>query len=208
MTVEMIRDERLRLVDRLSGLPDSDWDRPSLCTGWTIRHVLAHLVTPFTVSAPAMALKVARYRGLSGAMDAAARQIAAEQPPDRLLSKLQANASSAFRPPGMPIATPLTDIVAHSADIRWPLGDPVADWAAPSRLLPVLEFLTSRRARASFVPAGRLRGVALVAEDQDWRYGEGAVVQGPSLVLAMAILGRQAAFPAVSGEGVPLLSRN
>lgn len=206
-TVETIRDERLLLVERLRDLPDSDWDRPSLCTGWSVRHVVAHLVTPFAVRPPAMALAVSRHRGIGGAMDAAARRIAAERAPDELLSVLEANASSSFRPPGLPLGAPLTDAIAHSADIRWALGDPVADWSSPSRLVPVLRFLTSRRALAGFVPPGRLRGVALVATDQEWRHGDGATVSGPSLLLAMAVLGRRAAMSGVAGDGVPLLVR-
>ena len=35
MTIELIRDERLRLVERRRALSDDDWDRPSLCGGWT-----------------------------------------------------------------------------------------------------------------------------------------------------------------------------
>jgi hypothetical protein len=72
--------------------------------------------------------------------------------------------------------------------------------------VPVLDFLTGPRARISFVPSGRLRGVALVAEDQDWKHGAGAVVRGTSLVLVMAALGREVAVPLVSGEGVALLA--
>lgn len=206
MTAATIREERLLLAERLQPLSDSDWERPSLCAGWTIRHVLAHLVTPFVVSAPAMVVAVTRHRSIGRAMDGAARRIAAQRAPEELLSILQANASSTFRPPGLPLGAPLTDAVAHSADIRWALGDPPADWASPARLRPVLDFLTGARARAGFVPPGRLRGVALVAEDQDWRHGAGAVVRGPSLALALAVLGRAAAIPHVSGEGVALLT--
>lgn len=199
--------ERLLLVERLQGLPCSDWERPSPCAGWTVRDVLAHLITPFVVSAPAMALAVARRRSISRAMDDAARRIATDRDPQELLSVLETHASSPFRPPGMPPAAPLTDVVAHSADIRWALGDPVADWAAPARLRPVLDFLTGPRAYAGFVPRGRLRGVALAAEDQDWRHGGGAPVRGPSLLLAMAVLGRERAMAAVCGEGAALLAR-
>lgn len=205
MTAEAIRDERLALVERLRTLSDSDWDRPSLCAGWAVRHVLAHLVTPFVVSTPAMGRAVIRHRSIGRAMDSAARRIAAEQEPQALVSILQANAASTFRPPAMPLAAPLTDAVAHSADIRWALGDPTSDWASASRLLPVLDFLTGLRARAGFVPPGRLNGVELVAEDQDWRHGEGAVVRGPSLALAMAVLGRRAAAAHLSGPGAAVL---
>lgn len=202
-----IRDERLLLVDRLRGLPDDAWDRPSLCAGWTVRHVLAHLVTPFTVSAPSMAVAVARHRSIDRAMDAAARRIAEDREPDDLLSVLEDHASSAFHPPGLPLAAALTDAVVHSADIRWGLGDPRGDWGAPGRLAPVLDFLTSRRAGAGFVPPGRLRGLALRADDIAWERGVGAEVRGPALVLAMGILGREQAFPGLTGDGVTWLAR-
>lgn len=142
-------------------------------------------------------------RSIGGAMDATARRIAAEREPGDLLSTLEANASSTFRPPGMPPAAPLTDAVAHGADIRWALGDPAADWSSPSRLLPVLDFLTSPPARAGFVPPGRLRGMTLVVEDQDWRHGEGAVVRGASLAVVMGVLGRGAAAPHLSERALP-----
>ena len=206
MSVETIRTERLLLAERLEGLAEADWDRPSLCAGWSIRHVLAHLVTPFVVSAPAMALEVTRHRGIGRAMDATARRIAGRRTPDELLAILRSHAGSPSRPPAMPLSAPLTDAVVHSADVRWALGDPVPDWSSPSRLRPVLDFLVSVRALAGFVPPGRLAGVALAAEDQDWRHGGGAVVRGPSLALAMAVLGRREAMARVSGEGVARLA--
>ncbi len=193
-------------MERLRALTENQWDEPSLCVGWTIRHVLAHLVTPFSVSAPAMALSVSRHRSISRAMDIAAQRLATQRTPEELLSVLEAHAGSTFRPPGLPLEAPLTDVVCHGADIRWALGDSVADWSDPARLRPVLNFLIGPRARAGFVPSGRLRGVALVADDQQWRHGHGAEVRGPSLALAMAVLGRDVALTAVSGEGVPLLA--
>ncbi|MDQ3612427.1 MAG: maleylpyruvate isomerase family mycothiol-dependent enzyme [Actinomycetota bacterium] len=207
MAVETIRQERLLLVERLRALSESQWDEPSLCAGWTIRHVLAHLVTPFSVSAPAMALAVSRHRSIGRAMDSAAQRLATQRTPEELLSVLEAKAGSTFRPPGMPLEAPLTDVVCHGADIRWALGEPVADWSDPARLRPVLDFLTGPRARAGFVPAGRLRGLALVATDQQWRRGQGVEVRGPSLALAMAMLGRDAALTVLSGEGVVLLAQ-
>lgn len=77
----------------------------------------------------------------------------------------------------------------------------MADWSSPTRLLPVLGFLTGARARAGFVPPGRVRGLALRATDQDWRHGTGQVVAGPSLLLAMAVLGRPEALSGLTGGG-------
>ena len=192
-------------MERLRGLGDDDWHRPSLCAGWSVAQVVAHLVTPFLVSPGSMALTVLRRGGISAAMDDAARRIAGRHSGEELLSILEVHASSTFRPPGLPLGAPLADVVAHGADIRWALGDPVEDWGPPRRLLPALNFLTSRRAAAGFVPPGRLRALRLSAEDQDWSRGNGADVRGPSVLLALAALGRAPALTAVEGDGAGIL---
>lgn len=204
--ITTIRQERLALVERLRDLPAEDWDRPSLCAGWRIRDVLAHLTTPYLVSVPAMAAEFVRHRGVSRAMDAVARRLADEHPSDELLAVLEANAGTPFRPPGLPLNAPLTDAIAHSADIRWALSDPVADWSDdPTRVRPVLDFLTGPRALTGFVRPGRVRGLGLVADDQDWRHGRGAEVRGPGLLLALGILGRAPAIDRLTGDGVASL---
>jgi uncharacterized protein (TIGR03083 family) len=38
-----IDDERSRLADLMEGLSDAEWRTPSLCAGWTVRDVAAHL---------------------------------------------------------------------------------------------------------------------------------------------------------------------
>lgn len=200
-TGEWLRDERLGLVAWLSDLSAPDWDTPSLCRGWTVRHVVAHLVTPFVIRPSQMAVQVARARGLSGAMDAVARDLA-DRPPEALLALLQEHAASTFRPPGLPLSAPLTDVVVHGADIRWALGDGRGDWAEVERLRPVLDFLVSARALAGFMPRKRTRGLHLIAQDQDWSSGSGDEVRGTSLALALGLLGRAAALPLLDGIGV------
>lgn len=205
--IETLAAERRALVARLRGLPDADWQRPSLCAGWSVHHVVAHLTTPFLAGVPRVVATTVRTRGISAAMDAVARDLAAQHAPERLLDVLEAHAASPSRPPGLPLAAPLTDAVCHSADVRWALGDGPADWGDPARLVPVLRFLTSRRAALGFVPRGRLRGVALLAEDVGLQSGSGAPVHGPALVVAMAVLGRPEALPLLTGEGVARLGR-
>lgn len=201
---EVIRQERLGLVGRLRELPDAAWTTPSLCAGWSVHHVVAHLVMPFSVTPPQLMLQVVRSRGLAAATDHIANQLR-ERPPSELLARLEENAASTFRPPGLPAAAPLTDIVAHNVDVRWALGDAHDDWGRPDRLRPALDFLVGPRARAGFVPRNRLKGLRLVADDQDWAHGSGADVTGSSLALAMAVLGRSAALPSLRGEGVEAL---
>ena len=198
--------ERRALVVRLRGLPDAQWSTPSLCAGWTVHHVLAHLTTPFLVSRPAMAVRFLRHGGIGAAMDATARELAS-RPAEELLDVLEANAGSRFVPPGFQLPTPLTDAVVHSVDIRWALGDARSDWAAPERLRPVLDFLVSPMAIGGFLPPSRRSGLHLVAGDQSWESGRGAEVRGPSLSLALALLGRRPALEDLSGDGVDVLAQ-
>ena len=41
---ELVRREREALVEDLAGLSDEQWELPSLCSGWTVHDVAAHLV--------------------------------------------------------------------------------------------------------------------------------------------------------------------
>ena len=204
--VDDIAAERRALVERLRGLPDDQWQTPSLCSGWSVHHVLAHLTTPFLVSRPGMGLRFLRHRGIGTAMDATARDLA-RRTPSELLDVLEQNAGSSFVPPGMRLPTPLTDIVVHSADIRWALGDPHEDWGDPRRLRPVLAFLVSPLAVAGFLPPSRRAGLRLAADDQAWEHGSGAEVRGPSLSLALGLLGRRTALEDLTGDGVQVLAR-
>ncbi|QNN55211.1 hypothetical protein [Nocardioides mesophilus] len=55
------------------------------------------------------------------------------------------------------------------------------------------------------VPRRRAEGLRLVADDQDWSWGEGRAVDGPSEALAMALAGRAVAVDDLSGPGADLL---
>ena len=207
MLTDLIREERLALVDRLGRVTDDEWSTPSLCEGWTVHMVLAHLATPFLVSRGEMMRTVTRRASVAKAFDQHTRAIAASHSPAALIDVLRDHAATAFRPPGMPFEAPFTDIVAHNADIRWSLGDDHTYWDDPSRLTPALDFLTTPRARVGFVRAGAGRAVTLVADDVEWRHGTGAQATGPALSLAMALLGRAAAYDDLRGSGVSVLQR-
>jgi len=203
--IDDIAQERRTLVERLRVLPRDQWQTPSLCTGWTVHHVLAHLATPFLVSRPTMGLRFLRHRGIGPGMDATARSLA-RRSPQELLDVLEQNAASSFAPPGVGLVAPLTDLVVHGVDIRWPLGDSHEDWADPQRLRPSLDFLLGRRATLGFLPASRPAGLRLVASDQDWAQGTGQEVRGTSLALVLGLLGRRPALDDLSGDGVAVLA--
>ena len=67
----------------------------------------------------------------------------------------------------------------------------------------VLDWLS--RGVPGLVPKRRLGGLSLRANDQDWSWGIGAEVIGPSEALALAVSGRLVPLDDLSGSGVDLL---
>lgn len=198
--------ERLAVVDRLKAASPEVWDHPSLCDGWSVHDVVAHLATTFLVSMPTLVWNFVAAGSVDRALDRLAHRIAASHTGPDLLAVLKVNADNTVRVPLVPPVGPMVDAIAHSADIRWALGDGHDDWGDPKRLLPALQFLTNVRAIIGFVPLGRLHDVSLRATDQSWSFGRGDDVSGPSLSLMMAILGRTAALDDLEGDGVSALA--
>jgi uncharacterized protein (TIGR03083 family) len=44
---DMIAAQRAELAEVLAGLPAPRWDEPTLCAGWRVREVVAHITMPF-----------------------------------------------------------------------------------------------------------------------------------------------------------------
>ena len=195
-----IDDERGSLADLLEQLPPADWERPSLCAGWRVREVAAHLaLAHLRFGAAASALVRAR-----GSFDRMVDQTAREHavvPTGQLVAEIRAMRGSRRHAPGTSIVEPLTDVLVHGQDIARPLGlhRPVpADAAAVS---------ASRvwSLNWPFWPRSRLRGLALQATDHPWRIGAGQPVTGSMGDLLLLLTGRTCVVDRFSGEGVPTL---
>ena len=205
-TFDLIATERLRLADALDQLSPADWDSPSLCEGWTVHQVAAHLNAPWSVSIPSMALSVVRARSLDGGLDRVARQLAGSLDPQACIAGLRDHAGSHFTPPGAGPEAPLTDVLVHGGDMLRPLGRSVVP--TPEARTTTLRWLAGGRARG-FVPRGRVAGLVLEATDVECVAGPGpAAVRGPALALSAALCGRAAWLGDLSGDGLgPLTSR-
>ena len=200
----LVAAERRRLADSLDGLPAEAWESPSLCAGWTVHVVAAHLNAPWEASIPTVVLEIARARSLSGGFDRLARRVADRLPPAACVAGLRDNAESRFTPPGFGPEAPLTDLIVHGADMLQPSDRSVA--VDPVALAIALEFLSKGSAKG-FVPKGRIDGLAFEASDLEFRGGTGPdVVRGPGLALCAAICGRRALLDQLSGEGLATLS--
>lgn len=197
--------ERLDLADLLEDLSDEEWAHPSLCAGWRIRDVAAHLALAHTGRAQAV-VGILRAGGSFDRMirDTARRH--ATVPTKQVIAEIRAMGGSRRRAPGVTHLEPLLDILVHGQDIAIPLGRPrtmpvdAAATAATRVWTMGWPFSTAFRART------RLRGLELVATDTDWSVGEGAQVEGPVEALLLLLTGRTASVSRLSGTGVGQLA--
>ena len=189
--------ERERLLAVLEGLDDAGWRTPSLCTGWTVRDVVVHLLMPYELSVPRFLALMAR----SGfRFDRAADRWARtdDRSPADVVSALQDTEHRTFEAgPGAPAEAPLSHLVIHAEDVYRPLGVPSP--TDPEDAGIALGQLIGRRALAPAL----LDGLAFTATDTDWRHGTGATVSGPATALLTTLAGRPAALDELTGEGVP-----
>ena len=190
--------ERAALADLLDGLGEAGWATPSLCSGWSVRHVVAHLLMPYRLSVPRFMLKMVAGRF---DFDRVADRWATGYPgaDQELVAALRGTARQKFNVPGSPPEAPLSHLVIHQEDIRRPLG--AQHSANPVSANATLDQLTSPAARGSFTP-GLLDGLAVVSSDTGWRSGEGDEVVGSASALITTIAGRRAALDELSGPGV------
>jgi len=199
---EEIADERRGLADLLSGLTVEQRATPSLCSAWTVQDVLGHLIVPLVVSLP----KFVRAIVLSGgsfdrANDRLARQ-QAKRPFEEIVEILHRKADKRFTPPGAGPEAPLTDVLVHGLDIRWPLG--LTRQIPAERLHVSLAFLTTHSA-SGLIAGKTLDGLRFEATDVDWAHGSGPRVLGSAEALLLAITGRTSALSHLQGDGVATL---
>ena len=181
----LIAAERRELADVLAGLPPEAWDRPTLCAGWRVREVVAHVTMPFRYSTPRFVLEMIRSGGRFNRMaDRCARHDATASP-DELIAALRDNATHPWKPPGADLDAALTHDVIHGLDITTPLG---IDLHLPEATLrTVLNAVTGPASMKHF--GVDLDGIELHAEDFDWSYGTGTPVIGTAQNLALILSG-------------------
>jgi len=197
----MVHAEREALASDLESLDEAQWATASLCDGWTVRDVLAHMTATAKMTAPRFVGKMVS-SGFS-LTRLQAKDILAESgsSPAETLARFKAEVRSTKRPPG-PIESWLGEAIIHGEDIRRPLG--IRYQHQPDAAVRVAEFY-----KGSNLIVGakkRIAGLRLRATDADWERGEGQEVSGPIVSLVMAMTGRKAALADLSGDGVAALS--
>ncbi|MEV2222366.1 maleylpyruvate isomerase family mycothiol-dependent enzyme [Nocardia vinacea] len=195
--------ERLELADFFDDLEDHEWAVPSLCGGWTVHEVLAHVTLSNRVTLGQTLLGVLRARGDWNRMTAdLARERAARFTPAELVAQLRESAGSTRRAPGAGPLDPLADTIIHGQDIARPLGRVRQVPTKPG--VAALDHIIGSR---FYGARQRLRGIRLTAVDADWSAGDGPdEVRGPLSDLLLVSTGRVAGLSGLAGSGVARLT--
>jgi uncharacterized protein (TIGR03083 family) len=187
--------ERRDQVALYSSLSEQDWNTPSLCSGWRVREVLAHITMPFRYSLPRVAWEMVKARGSFDRMaDRRARMDAEQLSAAQLWESLRDNIEHPWSPPGGGPIGALSHDVIHGLDVSTPLGRDSS--ASPERVGMVLAGLRPKNVAFFGVD---LDGVELRATDIDWSHGTGEPVHGRAQDLLLLLCGRR--IPAGRLEG-------
>lgn len=195
-----VHTERRALVEDLTDLTDLQWETPSLCQGWAVRDVVAHLAATATLTRRGFIRELAS-SGLS-TQRIVDRQITRARAHDAAasLAALHAAAHEVASPP-RPVITRVVEILVHAEDIRHPLGvhrDYPSSW-----VIAALLHLAGDRSSGG---RARLAGLTLAATDTLFITGAGPLVAGPAAALLLAAGGRAARLQDLSGPGRAVLA--
>jgi uncharacterized protein (TIGR03083 family) len=190
--------EFLALAGLLDAATEAQWATPSLCAGWRVREVVAHMTMAARYSQEEFMAELRRCEFDFGRLsnEVAARD--GELPASELVANLRSEVMQHWTPPGGGWHGALNHVVIHGLDMTVPLGVPRRSPDATIRV--VLDDLTAGGVQAHFGTS--IEGRSLQATDLDWSYGAGPPLRGPAEYLALVMCGRS--VPEGRLEGEPL----
>jgi len=197
-----IDDQRRRLVEVLEDLSEQEWQHPSLCRGWTVRQVAAHVALQNTTWSmmPRAVLDMVWSGSMNGAIHAMACRHA-KNPTGQIIAEIR-DRIGVWRPlPSVTYRDSAIDYLVHAQDIVVPLGRRL-DMPTDAAVVAADRVWTSDR---MFHARKKLAGYRLVATDTTWSAGHGQEVTGPISALLLLLTGRPAALANLSGAGAAAL---
>ena len=196
----MVQAERKSLSEFLDTLTPEQWTKPTACTKWNVRALVAHLTAAGNITAPHFfggfiktgfnfdKFVEGDLEQFNGGSDADVK------------ARFDTIIMSTRKPPG-PAYVALGEVMVHGEDIRRAVG---GQGEHPAEHLTTLaEFY--KKTGAPLRAKKRLEGLKLRATDVDWSAGEGPEVSGPCMSLILGMVGRADALADCAGDGVQTL---
>ncbi|WP_411733916.1 maleylpyruvate isomerase family mycothiol-dependent enzyme [Paeniglutamicibacter sp.] len=199
----VVHTERLALLSDLEILAPEQWKTPSLCPGWDVHDVLAHL----TDTAKTTRLGFIRRMFAAGfdfdkdnAAGVAAQRC---EDPGETLAGFRQVLLRTSTPPAAP-ATRLVEAFVHGEDIRRPLG--LRGNYPASHVATALAYQLRTNVKMG---GGRelAAGFKLIATDTAFEHGTGHEVRGAAIALLLAVSGRPVEADELSGPGAGSLGQ-
>ncbi len=205
-----IDDQRASTATLLESLTPEQWEHPSLCDGWTVRHVAAHLTMQQQRVRDALGF-ISRHPRILRSMplntfihDAGVIQAQALST-EQIVAEIRNGMGSRRHNPGLTALETLTDILVHSQDIAIPLGVALPMPPSLSALAATRRWETRNTWLATVNRRLPLNPYQLRATDTDWSRGEGPDVSGPIGAILLLLTGRTAALEQLAGQGAEAL---
>jgi uncharacterized protein (TIGR03083 family) len=194
----LVAADYVALADLLEGLSPQRWDTPSLCEGWRVREVVAHVTMPARYGQEAFMAELSDcgfdFTTLSNRI--AARD--AELPVAELVSNLRDEVLHHWTPPDSGYQDALSHVVIHGLDITVALGEPRR--SPDATIVAVLNGLTAGGGHAHF--GTNIVRRTLEATDADWSYGSGPLLRATAEDLVLHICGRRVPTGRLGGDPI------
>ena len=197
-----IHAERAALAETLRGLDPEQWDVESVCPGWTVKDVAAHVISTPQLPPRELVRLFARNLGRSyNAMIFREVKRLGLQPREQILADYETYAGSTKKVATTTVIEPLIDALVHHQDILRPLG-------LRHEMAPDAAAVAADRCRTlSFLMNSRpiVKGVRMVATDIDWVRGSGPTLEAPMQELLLVCAGRARVATDLSQDGVEVV---
>src|SRR5436305_12726652 len=159
--------EFLALADLLDSATDAQWDTTSLCEGWRVREVIAHMTMAARYPEDKFLAELRRCGFDFGRLSNEIASRDARLPASELVANLRSEVMLRWTPPGGGYHGALNHVVIHGLDVTVPLGVPRRSPDDTIRI--VLDDLTTGGVHEHFGTG--IEGRSLQATDLDWSYG-------------------------------------